>query len=124
VFTVSVVLTLELLYSALLACVAVIVLVPAPTIVTVVDEIVATAVLDDENVNAPVLFDDGAVILNETSVPNVFVGIVLSGPIVGDVKTKLTDSANILYVPDTDVGTFLFVLSPTPSRPSPFAPVA
>jgi hypothetical protein len=82
-FTVNVVLTLAGVYVLSPACVAVIVLVPAPTIVTVVDETVATAVLDDENVNAPVLFELGAVRLNDTSVPYVFVGIGSRAPIVG-----------------------------------------
>jgi hypothetical protein len=84
-FTVRVVLTLELLYVASAACVAVIVLVPAPTMVTVLDEIVATAVFEDEYVNAPVLFDDGAVRLNDASVPYVFVEIASSAPIVGTI---------------------------------------
>jgi hypothetical protein len=84
-FTVRVVLTPELLYVASGACVAVIVLVPAPTMVTVLDDTVATLVFDDEYVNAPELFEDGSTILNETSVPYVFVGIVASAPIVGTV---------------------------------------
>ena len=44
--------------------------VPAPTIVTVVPEIVATAVLLEVKVNAPVAFDVGAVNVNAAS-PNV-----------------------------------------------------
>jgi hypothetical protein len=34
-------------------------------------------------VNAPELFDVGAVILKDTSVPSVFVGMAVSAPIVG-----------------------------------------
>jgi hypothetical protein len=84
--TVKVVVTDEFAYCPLLACVAVIVLVPAPTIVTVRDAIVATLVFDDEYVNAPLLFDDGSVRVNELS-PYVFVGIVASGPMVGKIPT-------------------------------------
>ena len=47
-----------------------IVAVPAPTIVTVVPEIVATAVLLEVKVKAPVAFDVGAVNVNAAS-PNV-----------------------------------------------------
>jgi hypothetical protein len=59
----------------------VIVAVPAPTIVTVVPEIVATAVLLDANVKAPVAFDVGAVNVNAAS-PNVLL-IAVMLPIVG-----------------------------------------
>ena len=54
------------------ACVAVIVELPTPIIVTVVPEIVATAVLELVYVNAPVLLDDGAVSVKGS--PTVFAG--------------------------------------------------
>jgi hypothetical protein len=63
------------------------VLVPAPTIVTVRDATVATLVFDDVYVNAPELFEDGSVRLNDTSVPNVFIGIMASEPMVGIVPS-------------------------------------
>jgi hypothetical protein len=82
-FTVRVVLTLALRYVPSLAWVAVIVLVPGPTIVTVLVDMVATFGLLDEYVNAPLLFEDGLTRLNDISVPSIFVGMVASAPIVG-----------------------------------------
>ena len=54
---------------------------PTPTIVTVVPEIVATAVLLEAKVNAPVAFDVGAVNVNAAS-PNVLL-IAAIDPMVG-----------------------------------------
>ena len=54
---------------------------PTPTIVTVVPEIVATAVLLDTKVKAPVAFDVGAVNVNAAS-PNVLL-IAAIDPMVG-----------------------------------------
>ena len=58
------------MWLAVAACVAVIVAVPAPTTVTKLFKIVATAVLLDVNVNAPLLFDVGTVKGN-AGLPNV-----------------------------------------------------
>jgi hypothetical protein len=94
-FTVSVVLTLPLLYDASASCAAVIVLVPAPVIVTILDEIVATFGFDDMYVNAPDPFEDGSTRLNETSFLNVFVEIVASAPIVG-VNLRVTSNTTLV----------------------------
>jgi hypothetical protein len=84
--------------------VAVIVLVPTPIIVTVRDVTVATLVFDDEYVNAPVLLDDGSVRLNDTSIPNVFVGIAASGPMVGAGAAGTIDPPENRYSSDTKIG--------------------
>jgi hypothetical protein len=99
-FTVRVVLTLPLVYDASAACVAVIVLVPAPTIVTVLVDMVATFVLLDEYVNAPLLFVVGAATLNDTSVPNVFVGMTARAPIVGIIPIDGPPTTQFDVVPD------------------------
>jgi hypothetical protein len=99
-FTVSVVLTLALRYVPSLAWVAVIVLVPAPTIVTVLVEMVATFVLLDVYVNAPKLFEDGSTTLNDTSVPTVFVGMTARAPIVGAGSVDTIAPLDIIYSAD------------------------
>jgi hypothetical protein len=75
-------------------------LVPGPTIVTVLVEIVATFVLLDEYVNAPLLFVVGAAILKDTSVPTVFVGMVARAPIVGLIPIGGLPTTQFDVVPD------------------------
>ncbi len=60
---------------------AVMVAVPAPTIVTVVPEIVATAELLEVNVKAPVPLDIGAVIVNAESSAVLVIAVI--APMVG-----------------------------------------
>jgi hypothetical protein len=71
-------------------------LVPGPTIVTVLVEIVATF----EYVNAPLLFVVGAAILKDTSVPTVFVGMVARAPIVGLIPIGGLPTTQFDVVPD------------------------
>ena len=75
--TVNIALVFRAAYGDDAACDAVIVVEPAPTIVTAPDEelIVATLVLELVKVNAPLLDDEGADIVNIAS-PKVLVGAV------------------------------------------------
>jgi hypothetical protein len=65
-----------------------------------VDKTVATLVFDDEYVNAPVLFDEGSVRLNDTSVPTVFVGMVARAPIVGVIPSDGPPTTQFDVAPD------------------------
>jgi hypothetical protein len=75
-------------------------LVPGPTIVTVLVDMVATFVLLDEYVNAPLLFEDGSTRLNDTSVPTVFVGMAARAPIVGVIPNDGPPTTQFDVVPD------------------------
>jgi hypothetical protein len=75
-------------------------LVPGPTIVTILVDMVATFGLLDEYVNAPLLFVVGAAILNDTSVSIVFVGMVARAPIVGVIPTGGLPTTQFDVAPD------------------------
>jgi hypothetical protein len=61
---------------------------------------VATFVLLDEYVNAPLLFVVGAAILKDISVPTVFVGMVARAPIVGLIPTDGPPTTQFDVTPD------------------------
>ena len=92
---------------------------PAPVIVTVFDETVATLVFDDSYVNAPELFEDGSIRLNDTSVPNVFVGMVARAPIVGAGNVATISPLDIIHSADR-IGVPII---PDDVMPAKFAPV-
>jgi hypothetical protein len=75
-------------------------LVPGPTIVTILVDMVATFVLLDEYVNAPLLFVVGAAILKDISVTTVFVGMVARAPIVGLIPTDGPPTTQFDVAPD------------------------
>ena len=84
-----------------------------------VDKTVATLVLLDVYVNAPKLFEDGSVRLNEVSVPYVFVEIVASALIDGAGRAFTIAPLDIMYAADR-IGVPVI---PDEVMPAKFAPV-